>query len=352
MPTSATDPSGAETLLVFVDESGALGRWLLLDGSGVVDGRVEDGLPMLGPGAARVLAVPGTQVAIHWLELAGGLTPPQAAAAARLMLADAAPDPIGDMHVAVGRPESGRTPVALVAAPLMARWLEGPDAPDRIVPAPLLLAAPTAGFARRDHGSLADYRAEAAAFTLEPELAAALVGDAPVEQVADAGFAAALPAILAAPPLDLRQGAFAKRRQWTIERASLRRIAALALALALLTLLVQVVTLMRYAFAADRAEAEAAALATGGGGGAADPRLGFGPVASVLFEAIRSTPNVELARIDYRLDGRLVATVLLDHETTLPALIARIEAGGLAGEAGEVRSAGGRPTADVTVRPR
>ena len=29
----------------------------------------------------------------------------------------------------------------------------------------------------------------------------------------------------------------------------------------------------------------------------------------------------------------------------------RIEAGGLASEAGEIRSAGGRPTADLTVRP-
>ena len=37
------------------------------------------------PGAARTaLAVPGTEVAIHWLDLAGDLTPAQAAAAARL----------------------------------------------------------------------------------------------------------------------------------------------------------------------------------------------------------------------------------------------------------------------------
>ena len=53
-----------------------------------------------------MLAVPGERVAIHWLELAEGLAPAQAAAAARLMLADASAEPLADMHVAVGRPEA------------------------------------------------------------------------------------------------------------------------------------------------------------------------------------------------------------------------------------------------------
>ena len=53
------------------------------------------------------LAVPGTEVAIHWLDLAGDLTPAQAAAAARLMLADASAEPLG--RRCTSRPGGRRT---------------------------------------------------------------------------------------------------------------------------------------------------------------------------------------------------------------------------------------------------
>jgi len=351
MPTSPTDPESS-TLVAFADRAGGAGTWLRVDADGVAErGDSADTMPAPDSAAGLVLAVPGEQVAIHWLALAEGLSQPQAAAAARLMLADAAPEPIADMHVAVGRPEGGLTPAALVPMHQMVAWLGLNPQPERIVPASMLLAPPADGFARRSHGSLADYRGEAAAFTLEPELAAALIGDAPAAEVADEAFAAGLPSILAAPLLDLRQGPFARRRQWAVERGNLRRVIMLALVLALLTLAVQVVTLMRYAFAADRVEAEAATLASGGGT-AGVQRLAFGAAAGILFDAIRSTPNAELVRLEYRPDGSLVATVQLDNQATLPALAARVEAGGLATEQGAVRSAGGRPTAELTVRAR
>ena len=347
MPTSPADlPAPASRLLVFADEGGALGRWLLIDGGSVVDrGDASGGLP---PAARTILAVPGAQVSIHWLALAGDLAPAQAAAAARLMLADAAAAPLAEMHVAVGRAEQGLAPAALVPAARMTAWLAALDA-DSVVPAPMLLAPPASGFVRRDQGSLADYRGPAAAFSIEPDLAEALTGDAAVAALDEAAFEAGLPSLVDAPSLDLRQGPFARRRQWRLESTSWRRIAALALALVAITLIVQVATLLRYAFAADRVEAEAAALGQPGAG-PGDPRPGFGPLAAGLFEAVRSTPNVELSRIDYRRDGSLVATVVLDNPAPLPALRARIEAGGLASEASAVRSAGGRPTADVTVR--
>lgn len=347
MPTSPADGAASVArLLVFADEMGALGRWLLLDDGRVVErGDASAGLP---PAARTVLAIPGADISIHWLALAGDLAPAQAAAAARLMLADAAAEPLAGMHVAVGRSEHGLAPAALVPNARMSGWIAALDA-DAIVPAPMLIAAPDAGFLRRDSGPVADYRGPAAAFSLEPDLAEALTGDAPVTLLAEADFEAALPALLESPPLDLRQGPFLKRRAWRLEAVSWRRIAALALALVALTLVVQIATLLRFASAADRAETEAAALA-GGGGASADPRPGFGPLAAGLFEAIRSTPNVELSRIDYRRDGSLAATVVLDSPASLAALRARIEAAGLATEATEIRSAGGRPAADVTVR--
>jgi general secretion pathway protein L len=322
MPTSPTDPGhGGETVLRFA-------------GGG-------EALVVPGTGPETALAVPGTEVAIHWLELAGDLTPAQAAAAARLMLADASAEPLSDMHVAAGRPENGLTPVALAPIARMTLWVEGD--PDLIVPETLLLLPPAQGLVRRG----LDHRGLAAAFSAEPELAALLVGDAPVETIDEEAFEAGLAAALADPVLNLRQGAFARRRQWKIDAGRVRRLALLAAALALVSLVAQIATIMRYSFAADRLEAEAAAL----GGPTAASRPGFGALAPLLFEAVRSTPDLELTRLDYRPDGSLGATVTVDNPATLAAFRARAEASGLAVEGGNLTSGGGQPTAEIVLRP-
>jgi general secretion pathway protein L len=349
MKTSPTDASaGAGTLLVFADAAGMPERWLAL-GDHVEEGDASAGVPKAG--ARTVLVVPGEQVTIHWLELAEGLTQPQAAAAARLMLADASAEPLGELHVAVGRSERGMTPVALASAARMAAWLAGPLDPDVVLPSPMLLPAPEEGFARRDRGEVSDYRGAASAFTLEPDLGEAVTAGAPVDQVDEARFRTQLPAIVADPPVNLRQGPFARRRQWQLSAARQRRVAVLVLALILLSLAVQVATILSYTFAADSIEAEAEALAARGSSAGGGDGPGFGAAAAPLFEAIRATPNVELARIDYRPDGSLTATVMMDGPATLTALQARLEAAGLRVEPGEQRTAGGRPIADLTVRP-
>ena len=355
MKTSpAESGAAAPTLLIFLDEAGGLGRWLLLAENGVVGrGDASDGLPATP--AEVVLAAPGEQVTLRWLDLADGLAPAQAAAAARLMLADASAEPLAALHVAVGRPEAGLTPAAMVPSARMAHWIGAADAagldPLAIVPGPLLLTPPEAGFVRRDRGALSDYRGPAAAFSLEPELAEPLIAGAPVEDMDEGAFEVALPLLLASPPLDLRQGAFARRRRWKLESRRWRRIAMLTLAFAVLTLAVQVANILAYTFAADRAQAEVDALNARTRTGGADAGPSFGATAAVLFAAVRDTPNVELTRIEYGADGSLSATVMLDSPATLAPFRARVEAAGLRIEAGETRSAGGRPTADVTVGP-
>ena len=349
-PTEAFQPaadSGAGFLLVFLDEEGEAERWLLLDGGGVA-ARGEAPAPLPEPGVKLALAVPGTQVAIHWLELDEGLTQAQAAAAARLMLADACAGPIAETHVAVGRPERGLTPVAFVASRLMALWLERFEARS-ILPTHLLLPVPDEGLVRHGHGPVSDYRGLATAFTLEPELAEMAIDGAEVAELGEAGFEAALAPVLAAPPLDLRQGNFARRRRWRGSSGKARRIGWLLLALALVSLVVEVATILAYTFAADRLETEARALDSRSGSAGVAPA--FGATAALLFEAVRATPNVELTRIEYRPDGRLEATVTMDSRATLVALRSRLEASGLSVEPGAQRSAGGRPTADLIVRP-
>lgn len=365
---------GGSTLLVLMDEAAAVVTWALIGAEGMLaggndrpvahaDGSVFLGLAPVdgdqrsykpGPGARVVLVVPGTEVATHWLDLADGLAPAQAAAAARLMLADASATPLGDMHVAVGRAELGLTPAALVPAAQMEIWLAaaaemGLD-PDAIVPEPLLIVPPDTGFVMRDRGGVADYRGQAAAFTLEPELAETVTGALPVEPIDPARFAATLPAVLDVPPLDLRQGTFARRRQWRIDAGWRRRIAMFAALLVILTLAVQIVMTLRYTFAANRLEAELAALQTPG---AAGPSInpGFGPVATRLFAAVQATPNLELARLEYRPDGSVAASATMDNAATFAAFRTRAEASGLAIEGGSPQSGGGRPSADFTVRP-
>lgn len=314
----------------------------------VEEGAVVEAVPIPGSGnvdppGRAVLVVPGERVAIHWLDLAENLTPAQAAAAARLMLADASAAPLADMHVTVGRPEEGLTPVALVPVADMAQWTASD--PDIVIPSTFLLLPPDEGLARRG----LDHRGRAQAFSAEPELVALVAGDALIAEVDEAAFQAGLPAALAEPALNLRQGPFARRRAWGIDRARLRRIALFTAALAVLSLILQLVTIMRHTYAADRLEAEAAALGGPAGGPAVRPA--FGALAAILFESVRATPNAELGRIEYRPDGGLAATLYVDSPATLAAFRQRAEASGLAIDGGGLTNAGGRPSAELVLRP-
>ena len=338
-------------LVLFAGEGGRLGDWLLLEQGAVAGRGPSDAIPVA---QRTILAVPGTEVAIHWLEMEGDPAPAQAAAVARLMLADASAEALSEMHVAAGRPEHGLTPAALVPTDRMRGWIASAQAagidPDAVVPIPLLIAAGEEKLVRVDLGPVPDYRGPAAAFSVEPELAELLSGGAEAGTMAPGEFEAGLGRTAADPVLNLRQGAFARRRQWKMERTRLRRMVLLAIALSAVSLALQVAAILRYTFAADALEAEASALAAEAPAGS-HSGPGFSALASVLFEGVRSTPNAELIRIEYRPDGTLGATVQADAPATVAALRQRLEASGLRTEGGAIRSGGGRPTADIVLRP-
>jgi general secretion pathway protein L len=315
--------------------------------------------------------VPGEAVALHWLEVPAGLTPLQAIAAARLVAVEVSLQPLADMHVAVGAETEGSLrPVALVPALVMAGWIGRLQAaeldPEVVIPEPLLLAPPPEGFARYHRGSTPIYRGKADAFSVESDLAELVVAQAPVHEVADEVFEGGLAAAITDPVVNLRQGPFAKRRHWKIEWALLRRLAGLAAALLFVTLAIQIVLIFRYTFEADRLEAErsrvAAAALPGisaanaadrlggrlaelGGGGA-----GYSALAPRLFAAIQATPGASLTALAYEPDGSLRATVQGETGAAIVLLQQQLSAGGLSALAGPERNAGGRPTADITVR--
>lgn len=372
--------SEPESLLLFLGRDGEAARWSLIRGGAIAArGEGVESIPGLADDRTReplrVAAVaPADAVSLHWLEIPAGLAPAQAAAAARLIAAEVSAQALGEMHIAVG-PESGDAtrPVAIVPALAMAGWLSSLQAhgldPDVVIPEPLLLPRPAEGFLFHELDGVPLYRGRDDAFSVEPELAALVTGGAGVETLDGETFDAALAAAVAAPAVNLRQGAFAKRRRWKIEWPLLRRLATLGLAILLVTLLIQIAAIMRYTFAADALEQELELVA-----GRALPNVGpvsnapvqleqrlsqlrgsgagYSTVASALFSAVRATPNAELTSVLFEPGGTLRATVQADSPATIAALGQRIEASGFAAETGSMRSGGGRPTAEVTVRMR
>jgi general secretion pathway protein L len=341
-------------LLLFIAPDDRLaGWWVIADNDVAARGGPGDPLP--DPPPERVIAVaPAAAVAIHSAEL-GTLAPAQARAAARLLVAEASLAPIDSQHVAVGPPDGAERPVAIVAAARLAGWLDvlarhGLD-PEAVLPAPLVLPRPEAGFVRAAIGAETVVRGTATGFAEDPDVAPLVLGDAPVAAV---DGEAALLAALAAPPLDLRQGPFARRNRFRIDWAHVRRLGWTGVAVATVTLLIGLVEIARLDAAADRATADAAAIAAAAAPGASPAMLearlaalrggglGFTATAGALVAAVQATPNVELAALDFSSDGLLRATILAPGAADAEALRARLRAAGLAVEATPFQSEQGR----------
>ena len=363
-----------EALLLFLGRNGGIEGWIRL-AAGEVAGRGSgvDGVDA-HRGVPAVAVAPGELVSLRWLDIPAGLSPAQAAGAARLMAAELSAQPIGELHVAAGPDlgDGGGRCVGLVPLETMRAWLDDLEQagfdPDRIVPETLLAPAPDEGLAAWDAGPLRLYRGRHEAFAVEPDLGELLLGGRTAIAVDAEAFAAGLATALEQAPLDLRQGPFARRRDWRVAPARARRLAVLAAALLLVSLAVQVAAIARYSFAADAADAEtrriaAAALPRNPGGASAaalTQRLaelrgggaGFSATAGALFDAVKTTPNVELSALAFASDGVLRATVQADSPAAIEALRQRVEANGFAADATPPRTGGGRRVADLTVRPR
>jgi general secretion pathway protein L len=356
----AAGAAGA-TLLAFADATGTPRRWRLLSGGAVV-GRGDElaQLPEQRPWVRTVLAVPGTDVTMHWLELADTLTAAQASAAARLQIAESSAEPIGEMHIAAGRRENGLTAIAVTPVGRMTSWIEQARAmamePDVILPAPMLLMPPGEGLVRyRAPDGAPDYRGTARAFSLEDELAALLLGDTRVTDIEDDVREAGLGPVLADPPINLRQGPFARRREFVFDWRRVNWLLSLGLLLILVSLLIEIAQIVRTTFAADRIEEEARELRVATGPGRPQAQAqggGFGVAATALFDALREMPAVELGQIVYQPDGSLRAALLADTQATIDALRARVEARGLQAAGGPPTSLGGRAAGEITIRPR
>ena len=350
------------TVLLFLPSDTRPWRWLR-----PADGAQGEGVPAED---ARIVAVaPAEAVTLHWATLPDR-SPAQAVAAARLLVGEASATAAAGLHVAVGDEGAGERPIGVVEAGTMRDWLAalaaaGVDA-DAIIPAPMLLPPPAEGYHVAEVGGARVVRGPGSGFADEPGLTELVTGGAAPTRVPDADLAASIAAALAAPPLDLRQGMFARRRRVELDWRLIRRLAVMAAAALALTLGIDLVRLIRLNLASSAAEAQADALAASSlprGETVTDParqlaeRLsrvrgpgrGFTATAAAIYAAVRQVPGSEVTSMSFQSDGSLLVGLATQRESAPTDIKRAIEATGLSVTAGVFQSANGRVAGQFTV---
>lgn len=317
----------------------------------------------------HVVAVPGTDVTIRWLELAA-TTGAQARAAARFALADQLAATSTGLHLAVDEDtEETLRLVAAVDAERMRRWLQRLAAngirPDVLIPSPLLLRAPSDGLVTAPRGTDVDVRGVREAFTASPDMLALIRGDRAERQLAPTEAERVRLDASEMPLVNLLQGDFAASRE-AADPARLRRLAGWLAAAALLFLVAILVDGLRHRQAADEARAEIAALAEASGIPVAGPDTaiqslriaaaergvggGMQAATSALFVAVRSAPGITIETLEWR-GGRLSASLAIAAGSSADLLRPSIEAAGFRLVTGAAEGTGSGTRQSVEIVP-
>lgn len=369
--------SVADALIVALPEGVAEPHWWRI-ADGAIVGRgtganwlAASGLAALPDRASVMLVPPPAQVTLHWTSHPD-MPVRQARAAARLGALSSAMLPADQLFAAADRNDDPARPhiVALASRADMQHWLlwaqhHGLD-PDIIVPAPLLLPEPEEGFARAELAGAMMLRGQDVAFVDEPAFDV-LRGDAPVRDVPAEAVEAAMLAALTRPPLDMRQGDFAKRVRRPLDTGLLRRITLWSGLILLASLLIALVgigkawmatadldarslatarQILPQATDAIAAEAELdARLAARGAGG-----RGFTAPAAALLSAMQDVPGVSLTLLSRDPDGTARATLVGARVEDVNGVLIALQAAGFTANVTSTQDPGGRTLADITVR--
>ena len=332
------------------------------------------GLTALPADAVVMLVPPAAMVTLHWAEYPE-LAPRQGRAAARLAALAGGIVPADQLFAAADENDDpARAHVVAVAARSdMQHWLlwaqhHGLD-PDIIVPAPLLLPEPEEGFARGSLDGAVDGEVmlRGRDVALGGDLAAVLVADALVEHVPVGVLGARAVEALERPPLDMRQGDFAKRVRRVADKAVLRRIMLWSGLILLVSLLISLTGMVRQHAAARGLDAESLALARQVVPGAGDltqaeaeierqlAARGAGayaftaPVAGLLG-ALQEAPGVSMTALSRDPDGMIRATLAAAKVEEINAVLLALQSAGFTITATPSQDPGGRALADITVR--
>ena len=308
------------TTLLFLP-SGTTGfRWMRLADQRVVD--EGEGVPRgdARTDGATIAVAPADAVTLHWAELPSRSTA-QATAAARILATEASAAPLAELHVAVGDEGRSDRPIGVVGIAVMQGW----------------------------------------------RLTAIVTGDSPPATIDRATLEAALVAAVAAVPLDLRQGVFARRRrQFALDWPLIRRLAVLAGLILAVTLAISLVRIGKYSFGADMLETQADLAARSGlprGETVTDaarqlderlsrvrgPGLGFSTTSAAIFAAVRAMPGTEITALDFQPNGTVRLGVAVEREALATDLKRALEIAGFTVQAGVFQSAAGRVTGELTI---
>jgi general secretion pathway protein L len=259
--------------------------------------------------------------------------------------------------------------LAVVARADLQHWLlwaqhHGLD-PDSVVPAALLLPVPEAGFTRGVVGGVEVLRGVDLALSGDMAVPA-LIGDGAVRDVPAAVVNGLAIAALDAPPLNLRQGDFAKRVRRVVDHQALRRMGVWVGLILLASLLIALVGIGRQHLAAGRLDAESLALARTVLPNATDAvqaeaemdtqlaKRGVGGYAFTaptagLFTAMQSSSGVAITALSRDPDGMLRATLAAAKAEDINGVLVALQAAGFTITATSSQDPGGRTLADITV---
>ena len=359
------------------DEAASLPWWMVEDGVVTARGAVhpdsDDGAFPVAETQMPVMAlISATRSIVRWTDM-GELAPRQAEAAAKLKIAEETLEPSGGLQSAAVHGDDSRVLIVSMSdadlqsgLDMLARYDLNPDI---IMPAGLVLPATEEGILRADFGSeIALLRRRDIISPDEPALRTALWPDQAMTELGTEELDACLARALAAPPINLRTGKFAKKnRMVAITPHQWRVIAWLLLAGLLLSVLLAAATYWRYDNAAAREDERALTAARKIAPQVADAenalsaldkeliRKGaagrqFTAPASALYAQIKSVQGARLSAMRYSGDGILAVTLSAPTVGPINAILAGLQEQGYVVTATPRQEASGLTLADITMR--
>ncbi len=352
--------------LVFQKISGGGWRWLRIEGDAVVargEGAVDAATPVIA-------VAPACATALHWARLPDR-SAAQALAAARVIVAEASAAPIETLHVAIGQPETGdERAIAVIARERMQHLIDDLSVagiePVAVIPMALLLPAPPSGYVSADFGPETVVRGADCGFANDPVLTPLLTCGTAPERLDQASLEAAIVAAAARAPLDLLQGAYARKSRLRPDWRRLRQLGLLAAGVLAVTLAITLAEILRYTLAAEAAEQQAEQLArqalpkgetVNNAAGQLTDRMaalrgagiGFSRASASVFRAVAAVPGSELRMLSFDANGDARLTLVTQSQGAIIDVKSQLEGMGFVVRPTPFSASNGRFTGDFTV---
>ncbi|HJR83044.1 MAG TPA: type II secretion system protein GspL, partial [Sphingomicrobium sp.] len=364
----------ADTLLFALPEAPDRERrathwWHVVDGELLSAGTGDEWLTFVNGRRNLVGIAPTAQVRLGFNERpSSAQTRRQAETVARVAAVNSSLGKDDELHSASAVVDDGSIVTAVTAKDAMTAWLDwarqfGAD-PTHVVPAGALLPL-TANWNAATFGDEHVIGRRGTVFPGEPELASAIVGDSKVEALDEEQVRSALAHAAEAPPINLRTGRFARRRNVAMEGKRIRQLAILAALIPVVLLAWALVVIFKLERSTARLDSEALAVAEAAlgrpvtletaeselaqrAGSSAYGGLMVGLTA--VYQALQQEQSVSATGIAYAPDGTLSVTFAAPNADAVNRVLVGLQRGGYRVTAVPRQSPDGRSLVETTVR--